>query len=355
MISRRSRGPTLLVAAAALVFAAGCSSAGSTAAASPVEQQNLNVAVVPVIDSAGFFIALYDGLFRAEGLNVHFIPAVSSEFVIDQLALSKPGSKSGLDIVCGGYPSYVEAQHDWDIGQRPSASHPSVLAANLYIFAEGALLAPGTGEIYTMPGSRVRTLADLRGKTLAINAPHNTLYLQVAAVLAEHGIPPSDVHFVTSYSFPAMTGALKTGKIDAAVLPEPFASAAEEMDGIVPMTDLDQGPATQFATVGYAVTKTWAAAHPKTLAAFYTALEAGQQIADTNRAAVEKAMEDLPTKPLPLGVSKQITSVITIPYYPVGAEPVGSVDVSRLQSEVDLMEHFLRFPSFNIKSMLMGA
>ena len=66
-------------------------------------------------------------------------------------------------------------------------------------------------------------------------------------------------------------------------------------------------------------------------------------------------MEDLPTKPLPLGVSKQITSVITIPYYPVGAEPVGSVDVSRLQSEVDLMEHFLRFPSFNIKSMLMGA
>jgi len=72
---------------------------------------------------------------------------------------------------------------------------------------------------------------------------------------------------------------------------------------------------TQFATVGYAVTKTWAAAHPKTLAAFYTALEEGQEIADTDRAAVEEAMEDLPTKPVPLGVPRQVASVMTIPYF----------------------------------------
>jgi NitT/TauT family transport system substrate-binding protein len=355
MISRRSRRPTLLVAAAALLLAAGCSSDGSAAAAPLVEQHNLNVAVVPVVDSAGFFIALDDGLFRAEGLNVHFIPAVSSETTIDQMALSKPGSKSELDIICGGYPSFVEAQHNWNMGQRPSMSNPGVLAANLYIFAEGAMLVPGTGEIYTMPGSRIRTLADLRGKTIAINAPGNTLYLQVAAVLDEHGISPSDVHFVTRYNFPAMAGALKAGKIDAAVLAEPFASAAEEMYGIVPMTDLDQGATTQFATVGYAANKTWAAAHPRTLAAFYTALEEGQEIADTSRAAVEKAMENLPAKPVPLAVSKQIASVMTIPYFPIGAAPVGSVDVARLQGEVDLMEQFLRFPSFNIRSMLMGG
>jgi ABC-type nitrate/sulfonate/bicarbonate transport system substrate-binding protein len=97
------------------------------------------------------------------------------------------------------------------------------------------------------------------------------------------------------------------------------------------------------------VTKTWAAAHPKTLAAFYTALEEGQEIADTHRAAAEQAMEDLPAKPLPLGVSKQTASLMTVPYFPIG------VDVARLQSEIDLMEQFLRFPSFNIKSMLMGG
>ena len=345
----RFRGPALLVAAGALVLAAGCSSGGSTGAAPPVEQQNLNVAVVPVVDTAGFFIALHDGLFRAEGLNVHFIPAASSATTINQMALSKPGSKSELDITGGGYISYVEAQHNWDRGQRPSAANPGVLAANLDIVAEGALLAPGSGAIYTMPGSRVRTLADLRGKTVAINVPNNTLYLLVATVLSEHGIAPSDVHFVTKYSFPLMAGALKAGKIDAAVLPEPYASADEEIYGIVPVIDLDQGATTQFATVGYAATKSWAAAHPKTLAAFDKALGEGQQIADTNRAAVEQAMEDLPSKPLPLGVSKQTASLMTVPYFPIG------VDVARLQSEIDLMEQFLRFPPFDIKSMLMGG
>jgi NitT/TauT family transport system substrate-binding protein len=348
----RFRGPALLVAATALALAAGCSSGSSTAAAPPVEQQNLNVAVTPVVDTAGFFIALHDGLFRAEGLNVHFTPAASSQTAINQLALSKPGSKSELDIIGGGFISYVEAQHNWDMGQRPAASNPGVLAANLYTFAEGALLTPGSGAIYTMPNSRIRRLADLRGRTVAINVPNNTLYLLAAAVLTEHGIAPSDVHFTTQYSFPAMAAALRAGKIDAAVLPEPFASAAEETAGIVPMADLDQGATRQFMTVGYATTKAWAVAHPKTLAAFYTALEKGQEIADTNRAAVEEAMQELPA---PFGVSRQTASLIAVPYYPVGAEPVGSVDVARLQSQVDLMEQFLGFPSFSTKSMLMGG
>ena len=142
---------------------------------------------------------------------------------------------------------------------------------------------------------------------------------------------------------------VKAGKVDAAFLPEPFATAAEETDGVVPIADMDQGATNQFMTVGYAATKTWAAAHPKTLAAFDKALGEGQQIADTNRAAVEQAMEDLPSKPLPLGVSKQTASLMTVPYFPIG------VDVARLQSEIDLMEEFLRFPSFSIKSMLMGG
>ena len=46
---------------------------------------------------------------------------------------------------------------------------------------------------------------------------------------------------------------------------------------------------------------------------------------------------------------------MAVPYFPVGAEPVGSVDVARLQSEVDLMQQFLGFPSFNAKSMLMDG
>ena len=78
----RVRVRALLVTAVALALAAGCSSRSAAPTAPGVEKPDLNVAVVPALDSAGFFVALYGGLFKAEGLNVHFSPATSSETVI---------------------------------------------------------------------------------------------------------------------------------------------------------------------------------------------------------------------------------------------------------------------------------
>jgi len=59
-----------------------------------IEQPDLNVAVVPAVDSAGFFVALHEGLFVARGLHVTFIPAVSSETVINAQALDEPATGS---------------------------------------------------------------------------------------------------------------------------------------------------------------------------------------------------------------------------------------------------------------------
>jgi NitT/TauT family transport system substrate-binding protein len=347
MTYTRLRVPALLVAAGALALAAGCSG-GSTAAAPGAEQQDVTAAVVPAVDSAGFFVALHDGLFKAAGLHVTFVPAISSETVIDQQELSRPGSPGEVDISCGNYVSYIQAQQAWDRGQRPRASDPRIVAANLDIFAEGSVMEPGTVAIYTMPGSRISTLADLRGKTIAINAPDNILYLLVASALADHGISPSQVRFVTSYAFPAMAGALRAGKVDAAVLPEPFASAAEQQYGAVPMTDLDQGAAAQFPIEGYAVTKAWAKAHPKTLAAFYRALEQGQEIADTDRSALQQAMEGLPPG---LAVPAQTAAVMAVPDFPVAEGPAGAVDKVQLQRVADVMAEFLAFPAFNVKTL----
>jgi NitT/TauT family transport system substrate-binding protein len=332
MITRRMRGVALLVAVATLAFATGCSGGSSTAAPPSVEKPVLNVAVVPALDSAGFFVALHQGLFNAEGLTIHFTPAISSDTVIAQQVQGQ------YDITGGNYVSYIQ----WDQSGK----------ANLDVFAEASVMEPGTQGIYTMPSSNIKTLADLEGKTIAINAPNNILYLLAASVLAEHGVSPNRVHFVTSYSFPQMPAALKAGKIAAAVLPEPFASIAEQTDGAAPLVDLDQGATTSFPVAGYVVTKQWALAHPHTLAAFYKALEEGEQIADTNRAAVEQAMEALPS---PLGVNQDTAAVMALDNYPFTTGSVGTVDPVRLQRVVDVMQQFLAFPKFNINSMLIGG
>ena len=185
------------------------------------------------------------------------------------------------DITGGNYVSYIQAQQEH--------------RANLDIFAEGSVMEPGTQGIYTLPDSPVATLADLKGQTVAINAPDNILFLLTASVLAEHGVSPSSVHFA-SIPFPEMPDELKSAAVSAAVMPEPYASGAEEAQGGVPLADLDQGATTSFPVEGYVVTKKWAAEHPRTLAAFYRALEQGQRIADVSRAAAEQAMVDMPAR-----------------------------------------------------------
>jgi NitT/TauT family transport system substrate-binding protein len=327
----RVRGGALLVTAVALALAAGCSNGGGAANGSRLEKPVLNVAVVPAVDSAGFFVALDRGLFKAQGLTINFIPVTSSETAI---AAQVAGA---YDITGGNYVSYIQAQQQH--------------AANLDIFAEGSVMEPGTQGIYTLPGSSITTLAGLRGQTVAINAPNNILYLLTASVLLEHGISPRSVDFA-SIPFQEMPAELESAAVSAAVLPEPFASGVEETQGGVPLADLDQGATTSFPVEGYVVTKQWAAKHPHTLAAFYTALEEGQRIADVSRAAAEQAMVDMPA---PYGVSAETAAVMALDSYPVSTGPVGSVDQVRLQRVVDVMQQFLGFGKFDIDSMLMGS
>jgi NitT/TauT family transport system substrate-binding protein len=327
-------------AAGVLLMVCACSGAvsGGPAAA---QLTDLNVAVVPAVDSAGFFIALYGNLFRAQGLSVHFIPAVSSETEINLQEEQLP-AKDPVDISCGAYPSYITAQENWDNGERPGSARSDVVAADLYIFAEGSIMTPGAQGLYVMPRSRVRTLADLEGRTVGVNAPGNILYLLVAAALADHGLSASGVKF-KYIPLPQMAQALKSGEIDAAALPEPFASEAQLSLGVELLTDLDSGATTSFPVQGCAVTREWAQANPLTLAEFVRAYDQGQEIADTNRAAIEHAMELLPAS---LGVSPQAAAVMAVDSYPIGVNQV------RIQRVADVMRQFLGGPAFNVGPML---
>jgi NitT/TauT family transport system substrate-binding protein len=337
-------GAAVAIITLAILFMPRGSGGGARA---DVEQPQVTVAVVPAVDSAGFFVALHQGLFAAQGLHVTFKPAVSSATVINAQAVSQSASQSPgrVDISCGNYVSYLQAQENYDEGQRSTSANDTMVAANLDIFAEGSVMDPNAQGLYVMPGSHIRSLADLRGKVIGVNAPGNILYLLTASVLADHGLHVSAAHFAY-YPLPEMAAMLKSGKVDAAVLPEPFASQAEQSMGVSLLADLDQGATAAFPVQGCAVTRQWAAQHPKTLAAFRTAFEQGQQIADTSRSAVERAMEALPK---PLAITPVTAAVMALDSY-----PVGPVDAVRIQRVADVMRQFLGFPDFNARSMIGG-
>jgi NitT/TauT family transport system substrate-binding protein len=285
------------------------------------------VAVVPAVDSAGFFVALHEGLFARQGLTVNYTPAVSSDVVIDQQLAGK------FDITGGNYVSYI--QHYVDDRQP------------LEIIAEGSVMQQGTQAIYTMPNSKIKTLSELKGHMLGINAPLNINYLLAASVLTENGIKLTQVRFPAApIPFPDMAAELAAGKIDAAAMPEPFATAAEQQYGAVELADLNQGATEQFPIQGYVVTKAWAEQNPGTLKAFVTALAQGQGLADTSRSSVEKAMESL-SGPQNGEIPPIVASVMAVNIYPT------AIDKVRIQRVADVMYQFgLLHARFNVTPMI---
>jgi NitT/TauT family transport system substrate-binding protein len=339
-ITRATAFAAALTALSAL--AAGCSassSAGGSAATltsltaslptnfGPAEKKTLNVGVVPAMDSAGFFVALHDGLFAREGLTINYTPAVSSETAIQQQL------KGDLDISAGNYVSYIQ--------EAATDKTP------IEVVAEGSVMQAGAQTIFVMPNSKIKTMADLKGTSVATNAPQNVEYLLAASVLQENNIAPKSVHWTASpIPFPEMAGELAAGKFGAAVLPEPFASEAEQTYGAVPLADLNQGATQDFPIEGYVVTKQWAREYPNTLKRFLAALEVGQEISDTERGSVENAFETLQA-PQDGQVTKGIGAVMALDTYPIGLDKV------RLQRVADVMYQFglLKVP-YNVSGML---
>jgi NitT/TauT family transport system substrate-binding protein len=329
MFRSRTRilAPPLVIALLALSGCGGVAASAGGTSPNGLQKTTLNVAVVPAVDSAGFFVALHEGLFAKQGLTIHYTPAVSSDEVIDQQVAGQ------YDITGGNYVSYI--QHYVDNHQP------------LEIVAEGSVMQQGTQAIYTMPGSKIKTLAELKGHTLGINAPLNINYLLAASVITENGIKLSQVHFPTQpIPFPEMAAELAAGKIDAAAMPEPFATAAEQQYGAVELTDLNQGATVQFPIQGYVVTRSWAEQNPGTLRAFVAALSQGQEIADTSRSAVEQAMETL-NGPPDGQVPPIVAAVMAVNIYPT------SIDKIRIQRVADVMYQFgLLRTDFNVTPMI---
>jgi len=294
-----------------------------------LEKTNLTVGAVPVADEAGLYIAEDEGLFAQEGLHVTIDSIVSS-------ADATKGQNDGqFDITAGNAVSYIQDQ----------VNH----ASNLEIVAEGSLMQPGNQALYILAGSPVTTIAGLQGRKIGVNVLDNIGTLLISSVLEEHGLSVNKVHF-KAMPFPVMAQALHSHQIDAAWLPEPFGSEFSAGMGLQELADLDQGATSNFPVGLYVVTKAWAKKYPHTLAAFLTALKQGQEIADTERTAVEQAMEGLPK---PYTVPPMIASVMSLESYPLNVAP--GIDQARVQRVANEMFHFKMLnQQFEMSSMLGG-
>ena len=331
----KSRNVLIAAAVAVTMLAAGCSSGGSGGGAQgPLEKTNIVVDAFPAIDSAGLYIAQTQGLFAAQGLHVTIVPTPPVPPSTQDLINGQEQGK--YDITAGDHVTYIEDQ--LGVGAPK---------ADLRIIAEASFLQPNVLTLLVRGGSAISTVSQLKNRVVSVNAPKDIGTLLIDSLLLEHGPRPNQVHF-TNVPFPGVATALMTpdSPVSASFVPEPFVSLDEAAKGLTELADLDQGSTQDFPIQGYAVTAAWAKKYPNTLKAFTTALSQGQEIADTDRAAVETAIEHY------LGIQQEDAAFISLPTFPLGVDPV------RLQRVVAAMSRFGLLPAgttFNISSMISGG
>jgi NitT/TauT family transport system substrate-binding protein len=300
------------------LLAVGCSSSGSSntagsgssasasasSSSAKLEQTSITVGALPVVDSAGLYLANQLGYFKQEGLTVKIAPVAQSTQAIPDMLHGTIAAIAGAN-----YVSFVEAQAKG--------------TAQFKILAEGVTCKPNTFGIAVLPSSGITKPADLAGKKIAVNLTNNIQTLTLNAVLKADGVDPSKVTYVV-VPFPNMVTALKAKQVDAISAVEPFLGGAIAADGAKEVVSSCDGPTADMPMSGYIATSSWAQQNPNTARAFQTALLKAQAYADANPSAVESI---LPTytkvtaaqaKALPLNTypstldPAEITKVLTL-------------------------------------------
>jgi len=268
-------GRTSLAAVSGLAVAAlaACTSSGSTStatAAAQLEKTSIVVGSLPVVDTAGLFLAEQNGYFKQAGLNVTIQPISVTPDAIPEL------EKGTVDVVAGAnYVSFFGAAESQ--------------ARNLRVIADGQSCAPDTFEVLSRKKSGINSPNDLAHKKIAVNTKNNIQTLLTNTALETAGVNPASVTYVP-VPFPKMAAALANHQVDAISVVEPFITENELGAGAQPVMSTCTGPTANFAISGYFTTSSFLQKYPHTARAFQQALDRGQALADSNRSAVEEIM-----------------------------------------------------------------
>jgi NitT/TauT family transport system substrate-binding protein len=318
---------------------AACSSGSSVPSGPRPEQANLTIDAVPTADAAGLYIAYDDGYFKQQGINLTIVPINGGEYGMGDLQTGK------ADLIEGNYVSFVLAQADGTFA-APNPKNPTqVLPAkpiNMRMIADSSQMQAGNQALYVLPSSPYKTVQQLVKHHVAVgvNTLHNIGSVLLGSLLAANHDKASALPQVPEI-LPMMPQLLAQKKIQAAWLPEPFGTEAQQEYGAVQVADFNQGSLQSFPIGTVVGNNSWVQAHPKTVAAFLRAYQQGQQVADTDRAAVEQALVTH------TGVTKEIAATMTLDTYPL------MMDVPVMQRVPDAMYEFgVISKPFQISSMI---
>jgi NitT/TauT family transport system substrate-binding protein len=240
-----------IVAATALAACGGddenTGGGAESASTGAQETTTLKVGVIPIADVAPLYLGMEKGFFEAENLEIEPQLAQGGAAIV-------PAVMSGDNQI--GFSNVMSLMLARAKGLPVKIIAPANEEAAEEDQAFTRLLVKRDGDI--------RDLADLDGRTVAVNTLQNINEIGLMAAFERQGLEDVNVEYV-EVPIPDMPAAVEAGRVDAAVASEPFVTLNE---------DVLRPVASPY----------WAIAPSATVAAYFTS----EQFLDENPDVVER-------------------------------------------------------------------
>ncbi len=298
-ISRLGDGPRLsrglFVGSAAAAALAGRSLRASAADLVPIR-----MGAAPTDATAGGYYGIDQGFYKAAGLDASIQPNRNTG------ALAAAVTAGSLDVIAGSIVPIAAA---------------FLNGFDLRTVAPGQVYDGGPPQAPMAVGltSKITNGKDLAGKTLAVNGLHDLTHLFALAWIDANGGDPSTVKIV-EMPFPTMLPALIDGRIDAAQLVEPFASAGKGK--VTLLSDAMPAIAPRFFVTGWFSKLSWLEENKATAKSFQSGTFKADAWANANHDASALVLGKY--TPIPSDVIRTLVraSYGTTPATPALVQPV---------------------------------
>lgn len=288
-----------LVAALSLVGTESRSSDRDSNAATKVK-----IGIIPTLSAAPIVLGIQKGFFASEGLDAT-VETVQS-------------AAAAVPALLNGELQFLESSSTPTIAALSNKVPVKVVGNETTMNdAQAILLVAADGP---------KSLAELAGKTVAVNALKAFLQLANQAAIDSAGGDSSKVKFV-ELPFSDMIGALRAGRVDAITVPEPL-STIGQAQGLRVLSRVWQAMPKDAAAGWQLVAASYAKANPDVIKKFQKALRASVMYASGHpnevRAIVATYMKVDPT----------IIGNLTLPDY------VPDVSIAATETLVKLMKQY---------------
>ena len=179
---------------------------GAVDAAPVADSPFIRVGILPVVESVPFWIAQEKGIFRSLGLNVEIVPFASA--LERDSAIQSGRIQAAICDLLG-------------LCLFKNRGVPFTVVTNMTV-------PTPTRALYTLvasPKSKIRTVGALRGAAVGLSS-HTIAQYALEGILSREGLKSTEVREVEVKRIPLRFQMLLEGKIDAAIVPEPFGSLA---------------------------------------------------------------------------------------------------------------------------------